>query len=205
MPSGDPQPDSPMTQDRRDLTLYARLSRLGAGPDAPHVVRTLVEIPKGSCNKYEMDEATGVIRLDRNLSTSNVYPGDYGFIPGTLSEDGDPLDVLIAVNEPTFPGCLIDARVIGVFYMVDGGDGDEKVIAVPNRDPHFAEIEDISDMPAHFKRHVEHFFMTYKELEGGDTANRGWGGHEEARRIVTEALANYGDKVQDDRQIDPAA
>lgn len=194
-----------MSQDRRDFTLYARLSRLGAGPDSPHVVRTLVEIPKGSCNKYEMDEATGVIRLDRNLSTSNVYPGDYGFIPGTLSEDGDPLDVLIAVNEPTFPGCLIDARVIGVFFMVDGGEGDEKIIAVPNRDPHFAEIEDISDMPAHFKRHVEHFFMTYKELEGGDTANRGWGGQEEARRIVTEALDTYANKAEAERQSQPAA
>ncbi|QDV04600.1 Inorganic pyrophosphatase [Planctomycetes bacterium Poly30] len=193
-----------MSQERRDLTLYARLSRLGAGPDSPRVVRTLVEIPKGSCNKYEMDEETGLIRLDRNLSTSNVYPGDYGFIPGTLSEDGDPLDVLIAVNEPTFPGCLIDARVIGVFFMVDGGDGDEKIIAVPNRDPHFAEITDIGDMPAHFKRHVEHFFMTYKELEGGDTASRGWGDREAARKIVVEALASYAAKALEGRDA-PAA
>ncbi len=190
-----------MSQERRDLTLYARLSRLRAGPLSPGVVRTLVEIPKGSCNKYEMDEDTGLIRLDRNLSTSNVYPGDYGFIPGTLSEDGDPLDVLIAVNEPTFPGCLIDARVIGVFYMVDGGEGDEKIVAVPNRDPHFAEIEDVSDMPAHFKRHVEHFFMTYKALEGGETCNRGWGGRDEAQGIVTEALATYAGKATDERSV----
>ncbi|MEM8709714.1 MAG: inorganic diphosphatase [Planctomycetota bacterium] len=189
-----------MQPDRRQLTLYARLSRLGAGPLSPKVVRTLVEIPKGSCNKYEMDEETGLIRLDRNLSTSNVYPGDYGFIPGTLSEDGDPLDVLIAVNEPTFPGCLIDARVIGVFFMVDGGDGDEKVVAVPNRDPHFAEINDISDMPAHFKRHVEHFFMTYKELEGGDTAHQGWGGREVAEGIVVEALERYAGKASAGRR-----
>lgn len=192
-----------MNQERRDLTLYARLSRLGAGPESPNVVRTLVEIPKGSCNKYEMDEETGLIRLDRNLSTSNVYPGDYGFIPGTLSDDGDPLDVLVAVNEPTFPGCLIDARVIGVFFMVDGGDGDEKVIAVPNRDPHFAEIDDIEDMPAHFKRHVEHFFMTYKELEGGDTASRGWGDGTAARKIVVEALANYAAKTLEGREASP--
>lgn len=190
-----------MQPDRRQLTLYARLARLGAGPESPRVVRTLVEIPKGSCNKYEMDEETGLIRLDRNLSTSNVYPGDYGFIPGTLSEDGDPLDVLIAVNEPTFPGCLIDARVIGVFFMVDGGDGDEKVIAVPNRDPHFAEINDISDMPAHFKRHVEHFFMTYKELEGGDTASQGWGDREVAEGIVVEALERYAGKASSARRV----
>lgn len=188
-----------MSQERRDLTLYARLSRLGAGPDSPRVVRTLVEIPKGSCNKYEMDEDTGLIRLDRNLSTSNVYPGDYGFIPGTLSDDGDPLDVLIAVNEPTFPGCLIDARVIGVFYMVDDGKGDEKIIAVPNRDPHFAEIHDLESMPAHFKRHVEHFFMTYKDLEGGETENRGWGDREAAEKIVVEALGSYAEKALQER------
>lgn len=190
-----------MSNERRNLTLYNRLSRLGAGPDCPRIVRTLVEIPKGSCNKYEMDEETGLIRLDRNLSTSNVYPGDYGFIPGTLSEDGDPLDILVAVGEPTFPGCLIDARVIGVFYMVDGGAGDEKIVAVPDRDPHFAEIGDIADMPAHFKRHVEHFFMTYKALEGGDTNSQGWGDGEAGRQIVVESLARYAATKLTERSV----
>lgn len=187
---------APMQPDRRQISQYARLARLGPGPGSPSVVRTLVEIPKGSCNKYEMDEDTGLIRLDRNLSTSNVYPGDYGFIPGTLSEDGDPLDVLIAVNEPTFPGCLIDARVIGVFFMVDDGDKDEKVVAVPNRDPHFAEIEDISQMPAHFRRHVEHFFMTYKALENGRVTNEGWGDRAVAESIVDESIQRYETKVK---------
>lgn len=188
-----------MTTERRDHTLYARLARLGAGPESPQVVRTLVEIPKGSNNKYEIDEDTGLIRLDRNLSTSNVYPGDYGFIPGTLSEDGDPLDVLVAVNEPTFPGCLIDARVVGVFFMLDDGEGDEKIIAVPNRDPHFAEVEDVAHLPNHFRVHVEHFFMTYKDLEAGRTESRGWSGHAEAHRIVEEALDRYRGKARRER------
>lgn len=184
-----------MEQERRDNTVYARLARLGPGKGAPEIVRTLVEIPKGSRNKYEMDEETGLIRLDRNLYTASVYPGDYGFIPGTLSEDGDPLDILIVSNEPTFSGCLIDARVVGVFYMVDGGKGDEKILAVPNRDPLYAEIEDSTDLPKHKAKMVEHFFMTYKQLEGGQTSSRGWGHKDEALKIVEESIERYAEKA----------
>lgn len=204
MDPADPLPDA-MDLDRRDSTLYARLSRLGAGPRSPEVVRMLVEIPKGSCNKYEIDEDTGLIRLDRNLSTSNVYPGDYGFIPGTLSEDGDPLDVLVAVNEPTFSGCLIDARVVGVFHMIDGGLADEKIIAVPNRDPHFAEVTDLDHLPAHFQRHLAHFFCTYKALEDGVTEARGFGGVGDARATVLQAVARHQRKAEIERAATTAA
>ncbi len=185
--------------ERRDNTVYARLARLGPGAAAPEVVRTLVEIPKGSRNKYEMDEETGLIRLDRNLYTASVYPGDYGFIPGTLSEDGDPLDVLVVVNEPTFSGCLIDARVVGVFYMIDGGKGDEKILAVPHNDPLYAEISESSELPRHLAKQVEHFFMTYKQLEDSVTESRGWGDRSEALKIVTEAIKRYGEKIATQR------
>ena len=185
--------------ERRDNTIYARLARLGPGASAPGVVRTLVEIPKGSRNKYEMDEETGLIRLDRNLYTASVYPGDYGFVPGTLSEDGDPLDVIVVVNEPTYSGCLIDARVVGVFNMVDGGKGDEKLLAVPNRDPLYAEVTERDDLPSHLLKQVEHFFMTYKQLEDSDTESRGWGDRQDALRIVRESIDRYRMKACDDR------
>src|SRR5512137_1805260 len=129
-----------------------------AGADPPHVVNTIVEIPKGRRSKFEVDKKTGLMRLDRYLFSSSHYPGDYGFIPQTLAEDGDNLDVLVMVNEPTFSGCLIQARVIGLFRMLDRGQHDYKVLSVPNSDPFFDEYKDLDDVPKQYLREVEHFF-----------------------------------------------
>lgn len=150
-------------------------SRIPPGTKIPRVVNAIVEIPKGKRNKYELDKKLGVIRLDRHLFSSAHYPGDYGFIPGTLAEDGDPLDVLVMVNEPTFSGCLIEARVVGLFKMTDNGKNDFKVLAVPDRDPLFDEFHDLKDVPSHFLKEVQHFFATYKQLEGVPITVGGWG------------------------------
>lgn len=145
-----------------------------AGTDLPSVVHAIVEIPRGRRSKFEVDTETGLMRLDRYLYSSSHYPGDYGFIPQTLAEDGDNLDILVMVNEPTFSGCLIRARVIGLFRMLDRGLHDYKVLAVPNSDPLFAEFQDLDDVPKHYLREVEHFFASYKLLEGVTTVTEGW-------------------------------
>src|SRR5581483_2008482 len=136
------------------------------GTDLPRVVNVIVEIPKGRRSKFEIDKKTGLMRLDRYLFSSSHYPGDYGFIPQTLAEDHDPLDILVMVNEPTFAGCLIEARVVGIFRMRDKGQNDDKVLGVPHKDPLFAHIRKLDDVPPHFIREVEFFFTTYKQLEG---------------------------------------
>src|SRR5262249_22633151 len=127
-----------------------------AGDDL--TVEAIVEIPRGSRNKYEFDPATGAIRLDRVLFSSVHYPGHYGCIVGTRCGDGDPLDVLILVEEPTFPGCRVLVRPIGVLLMADGGSADEKILGVPVADPRFAEVSDLTDLPHHWLVEVENFF-----------------------------------------------
>ena len=147
----------------------------------------VVEIPRGSRNKYEMDHASGEMFLDRMLFTATRYPADYGFIPNTLAEDGDPLDVLVLVAEPTFPGCRIRIRPIGVFLMEDGGDPDHKVIAVPEGDPRWAEVADVEELDLHLRRELEHFFEVYKDLEEAKTAVIGWQGASQAHEVVAAA------------------
>jgi inorganic pyrophosphatase len=127
----------------------------------------LIEIPRGSRNKYEVDHESGLIRLDRTLFTSTVYPADYGFVRDTLGEDGDPLDALVLVLEPTFPGCLIRSRPIGMFQMTDEMGPDDKVLCVPASDPRQGYLQDIDDLPKFDQREIEHFFLIYKELEPG--------------------------------------
>jgi inorganic pyrophosphatase len=161
------------------------------GSDIPRVVNAIIEIPKGRRNKFEVDKATGLIRLDRYLYTSSHYPGDYGFIPQTLAEDGDPLDILVMVNEPTFSGCLIEARVIGLFKMKDNGQDDFKVLGVPYTDPLFAEYHELPDVPSHFLREVEHFFATYKQLEGVEIQVHGWASANEAIEEVRSSVTRY--------------
>lgn len=151
----------------------------------------VVEIPRGSRNKYEMDHSTGEIHLDRMLFTATRYPADYGFIPDTLAEDGDPLDVLVLLDEPTFPGCRIRIRLVGVFLMEDQGAADHKLIAVPVGDPRWDQYRDIGDVPEHFRRELEHFFRVYKELEEKKTAVLGWLGVEDAVAILEKATASY--------------
>lgn len=157
------------------------------GTDNPSVVNCIVEIPKGRRSKFEIDKTTGLMRLDRYLYSSSHYPGDYGFIPQTLAEDGDALDILVMVNEPTFTGCLIQARVVGLFRMKDRGLNDFKVLAVPNTDPLFSEYKDLNDVAGHFLREVEHFFGTYKQLEGIHIETQGW---DTAATATTEVRAS---------------
>ena len=151
----------------------------------------VIEIPAGSRNKYEVDKESGQIFLDRMLFTATRYPADYGFIPETLAEDGDPLDVLVLGGEPTFPGCRIRVRPIGVFLMEDSGDPDHKVVAVPSRDRRWDGIQDVDDLDEHLRQEVEHFFRVYKELEGSKTATLGWRTAVETELIVAAARAAY--------------
>jgi inorganic pyrophosphatase len=151
-----------------------------------------VEVPMGSRNKYEVDSETGHVVLDRRLFTSMSYPADYGFIEGTLGEDGDPLDALVLVGEPTFPGCRIRGRVVGVFHMTDEKGPDEKVILVPLRDPAWMRVHDIHDIPAEFRDEIEHFFQVYKDLEEKKTETRGFGNRDDAERVIEEARRRAG-------------
>ena len=148
-----------------------------------------VEIPSGSRNKYEWDEELGGIALDRRLFTSMSYPADYGFLEGTLAEDGDPLDALVLVGEPTFPGCRIRVRVVGVFHMADEKGRDEKLLCVPLRDPSWSRMSDIDDVPAELRNEIEHFFQVYKDLEGKQTTTAGFGNRVEAEAVIDAARA----------------
>lgn len=161
------------------------------GPEIPELVRMIVEIPKNSVNKYEYDGNLGMFRLDRVLYSPMHYPGDYGFIPGTLAGDGDPLDVLCLVQVPSFTGCLIEVRPVGILEMRDQKEEDQKVLAVPTRDPRYDEIHTIDQVFSHVRREIEHFFQIYKELQGTKTAISGWGGPKEARRAISDSRANY--------------
>ncbi len=150
-------------------------------------VVVVVEIPKGTRNKYEMDHDTGEIFLDRTLFTSMVYPADYGFIDGTLGQDGDPLDALVFLGEPTFPGCRIRARAFGLFRMRDEKGMDEKILCVPLRDPTWSGVRELSDLQPNLRNEVEHFFQVYKDLEGKEVDTGGFGDREEAERVIAEA------------------
>ncbi|MFC6886978.1 MULTISPECIES: inorganic diphosphatase [Actinomadura] len=138
-------------------------------------IEMVVEIPRGARNKYEMDHGLGRIRLDRMLFTSTQYPCDYGFIPGTLAEDGEPLDAMALLEEPTFPGCQVTIRTLGVFWMHDERGADAKVLGVPARDPRYEAVRDLDDVPAYVRAEIGHFFDIYKSLEPGKSSDvRGW-------------------------------
>jgi inorganic pyrophosphatase len=154
----------------------------------------MVEIPKGSKNKYEYDPALGSVVFDRLLLTAAVYPADYGFLPDTLGEDGDPLDVLVCLSEPTFPGCLIPVRPIAVFRMSDEHGVDDKLICVPTGDPNWSPLRDLEDLPALLKDEIEQFFTIYKQLEEDKAVTtHGWGPRQEAVMILAAAQARFAD------------
>jgi inorganic pyrophosphatase len=161
------------------------------GPDAPEVVNVIVEIPKGSRNKYELNKQTGLIQLDRVLYSSLYYPGDYGLIPQTFYDDGDPLDILVMTNSPTFPGCVLQARPIGLFRMTDRDLPDDKVLAVLENDPFFEDWQDIGDIPKHFLAEMAHFFSVYKDLERARTQALGWEPAAAARQAVRHSMRLY--------------
>ncbi|MBV7295937.1 inorganic diphosphatase [Corynebacterium sp. TAE3-ERU12] len=154
-------------------------------------VEVTIEIPKGQRNKYEVDHETGKVYLDRYLFTPMAYPTDYGFIDHTLGEDGDPLDALVVLPEPLFPGVIVKARPVGVFKMTDEAGGDDKLLCVLD-DPRFEHIKDIEDISSFTRDEIEHFFVHYKDLEPGkEVQGSGWGNTAEAQRILDEAIARY--------------
>lgn len=158
-------------------------------------IEVVVEIPKGSRNKYEADHDTGEIWLDRHLFTATTYPTDYGFVPNTLAEDGDPLDALVLLDEPTFPGCHVRARVVGVFWMSDEKGPDAKLLCVPAGDPRWSDITDLADFETRrpmLLAEIEHFFDVYKLLEPEkNTETNGWEGAEAGAREVEAARARF--------------
>ncbi len=152
-------------------------------PDRP--LHCVVEIPKGSRNKYEYDALLERIKLDRFLSASVVYPTDYGYLPETLAPDGDPLDVLVCVSEPTFPGCIVPARALGLFKMEDEKGSDDHVVCVPCNDPGWSHLNDVDDLPPHLRAEIDHFFSIYKDLDSDrHSETYGWGHREEALELI---------------------
>jgi inorganic pyrophosphatase len=152
----------------------------------------VIEIPKGSRNKYEVDHETGRVFLDRVLYTTFVYPTDYGFFEHTLGDDGDPLDVLVLTQYPLFPGVGVSVRPVAVFHMTDDGGGDSKVLAVPAKDPRWDHIQDLGDVPEYTKKEIEHFFEHYKDLEPGKwVKTEGWEGAEAAEGLIKKAQGAY--------------
>lgn len=167
------------------------LSKVDPGPGFPDAVRMIVEIGKNSTNKYEYDVALGVFRLDRVLYSPMHYPGDYGFIPGTIAEDGDPIDVLCLVEEPSFPGCMLEVRPLGMLDMVDNAAVDRKILAVPVRNPRYAQIRDIGEVQPHILTEIEHFFEIYKELEGKTVSMKGWRDLKTAREAIIASRERF--------------
>ncbi len=159
---------------------------------ADDAIDVVIEIPQGSRNKYEMDHDSGVIRLDRRLFSATVYPADYGFVPDTLGEDGDPLDAMVVLEEPTFPGCWVKARPVGVFWMQDEAGPDAKVLCVPYGDPRWDRVQDIDDFPGHLVAEIEHFFDVYKMLEPDkQMTTRGYEGVDAAWAEIEASRARY--------------
>ncbi|MEN9219250.1 MAG: inorganic diphosphatase [Thermostichales cyanobacterium BF4_bins_65] len=166
------------------------LARIPAQPK-PGVLNILIEIPGGCKNKYEFDKELGCFALDRVLYASVRYPYDYGFVPNTLAGDGDPLDGMVMMDEPTFPGCVIAARPLGMLQMIDGGDPDEKLLCVPAKDPRYAGYKSLSDVPQHRLDEIAEFFATYKRLEKKETLIQGWQGLEATEAVIAASLANF--------------
>lgn len=151
-------------------------------------IQVLIEIPKGSRNKYELDKETGKIKLDRVLSSSVGYPTDYGLIPGTKSDDGDPLDVVLISRFPNYPGSEVEARPIALIEMIDTGEGDEKVVAVPAKDPYYNEWKGLKDIPEALRNEINEFFATYKNLEPGKHVEiKGWKDVKEAEEAIEKS------------------
>ena len=154
----------------------------------------VIEIQKGSKNKYELDKETGALRLDRILYTSTHYPANYGLLPLTLAEDGDPLDVLVLCSEPILPMSIVRCYPIGVIIMTDDGERDEKILAIPFEDPAYREFSDIAELPVHISEEMRHFFAVYKGLEGKYTVIGDAKGPEKAIEIIRESMRKYDEK-----------
>jgi len=152
------------------------------------ILNVLIEIPAGSKNKYEFDKDLNAFALDRVLYSSVQYPYDYGFVPNTLADDGDPLDGMVIMDQPTFPGCVIPARPLGMLIMIDGGDRDEKILCVPAKDPRYADVKSLADIAPHRLDEIAEFFRSYKNLEKKVTEIRGWEGVEAVQALVAKSI-----------------
>lgn len=151
----------------------------------------VIEIPKGSRNKYEWDEKAHRFRFSRMLFTSVQYPADYGYFPDTLAADGDPLDAVVLVGEPTFTGCVVEVRPVGILKIIDGGERDNKVLCVPVSDPHWRHIRKLKQVPVDLLNEIEHFFKVYKNLEKKKVQVQGWGGRKEAVQSIKRAKERF--------------
>ncbi|OGH61895.1 MAG: inorganic pyrophosphatase [Candidatus Magasanikbacteria bacterium RIFCSPHIGHO2_01_FULL_50_8] len=170
------------------------LHELKIGEKSPELCTAVIEIPRGSQNKYEFDPELQVIKLDRVLFSPMFYPLDYGFFPQTLGGDGDTLDVMVLTSNPLFPGCALDVRPVGVLMMSDDKGQDEKIIAVAKADPRFKHIADISDVNEHLKLEIAHFFETYKTLEKKSCSIGGWEDKAHAQQVITECMQRFAKK-----------
>ncbi len=155
------------------------------------IVEAIIEIPMGTKNKFEINKETGKIKLDRVLYSALSYPGEYGFIDKTLSDDGDPLDILIISSFPTFPGCVVDARVIGYLDVIDNNEGDQKVIAVLDKDPRLDHLKEIEDLPVPQLEEIKDFFLNYKTLQDIKVEIKDFHSREDAEKLIFDALENY--------------
>lgn len=168
---------------------------VSSGENTPNEINVIIEINKGSKNKYEIDKKTGLIALDRVMHTSQDYPFDYGFIPRSYWHDNDPLDVVMLTTYPLAPGVLVSARPVAIMNMTDGGEGDDKLICVPVEDPRFEHVQDVSDINKHTLKEIEHFFVTYKKIQNKEVEVTGFKGAADAKKAIEEGLALYQEKV----------
>ncbi len=170
------------------------LHEITAGKDVPNVINVIIEIPKGSKNKYELDKETGLIMLDRAMHTSQDYPFDYGFMPQSHWEDGDPLDVVVLTTYALAPGVLVKVRPVAIVNMVDDGDSDAKIIAVPEKDPRWDEVQDLADVNKHTIKEIEHFFLTYKQIQKKPVSIDSIEGKDKAIEAVIKSQELYKEK-----------
>jgi inorganic pyrophosphatase len=171
-------------------------SKLKIGDEAPEIICTLVEIPRGSKNKYEFDLKYETIRLDRVLHSSVYYPGEYGLVPETISDDGDPADILVIMSTETFPGCLIKVKPIGLLKMIDSGMKDNKILGVCYNDPFYKNVNNYSDLPEHLLNQIAYFFETYKILEGKETKVIGWEDANSSKEYIKKVHERYLNEKQ---------
>jgi inorganic pyrophosphatase len=164
------------------------------GKNLPDEMNVIIEINKGSKNKYEIDKETGLIALDRAMKTAQDYPFDYGFVPQTYWDDGDALDVVVLTTYPLTPGILVKVRPVAIMSMIDGGDADDKVISVPVDDPRWEEVKDLEDINKHTIKEMEHFFSTYKTIENKEVEVNGFKGAKDAKAAVKRSMKLYNDK-----------
>ncbi|HMN19351.1 MAG TPA: inorganic diphosphatase [Candidatus Moranbacteria bacterium] len=167
---------------------------ISAGENVPEKINVIIECPKGSKNKYEIDKETGLICLDRAMKTSQDFPFDYGFVPRTLWEDGDALDVVVLTTYPLHPGIMVEARPVGVALMIDSGESDYKILAVPESDPRWNEVKDLKDINPHTLKEIKHFFETYKSIDNKKVEIKGFKGKKEALAAISKSLRLYAKK-----------